>query len=174
MSQTQQIARLLPHSVEAEEAVIGAALLDYEECFTTERIQTIVQADDFYTEHLGWAYAALREQQQHDLVTLGAYLDSTREWSPEGGWFSYLAGLLDHCFTAIGVEAHARLVARHAFQRRLLSLAQTMARASSDMEGTPRAILDDALAAVQRLRPVAMRASGVGCDWRDGYNGTMR
>ena len=162
------------HSVEAERAIIASALLDYDECFKVERIQTIVQPEDFSLDQNAWAYAALRDQTKHDPITLGAYLSATQTWEPEGGWFAHFAGMLEHCYTAIGVEAHARLVARTAFSRRLLSLAQTMARASSDMDGTPRVILEDALAAVQGLRPIAMRASGVGCDWRDGYSGTMR
>ena len=148
------------YSIEAEAQVLAAAMLDRAE-WDAEGIPAILEPRDFYREHHGWLYQAILEQRGHDPLTLGSYMESTRDWAPEGGWTLYIVGLWDQCFTAYGVEAHARLVAHYSFSRRLLEVASSIARQSSDRDGTPWVILDSALLQLSDLHGLARRASGL-------------
>ena len=65
------IKRVLPHSIEAEQSVIGSMLMDREAIITASEIIT---ADDFYQHQYGVMFEAMvelfNENQPVDLVTL--------------------------------------------------------------------------------------------------------
>ena len=55
MSKEARIEKLPPQNVKAEEAVLGALLIDPDAVI---RVSTIVQAEDFYRQKNGWIYGA--------------------------------------------------------------------------------------------------------------------
>ena len=67
----QMIKRILPHSTEAEQSVIGAVLLDQEAIITASEI---LVAEDFYNPQFRTLYNAMialyQEGRPADLVTL--------------------------------------------------------------------------------------------------------
>ena len=160
------------YSLESEAQVLAAALLDREE-WDAEGIPAILEPQDFYREHHGWLYQAILERRGHDPTALGAYMDSAHRWKPDGGWSLCILELWGQCFTAHGIEAHARYVANLSFSRQLVEVAARIARLSSDRDGTPWVILDSALLDLESLRSLARRAAGIEADPFLARRGTM-
>lgn len=120
----QRSGELPPHDISAEEAVVAAMLLD-EEAYS--RVGATLEPQDFFREHNGWIFAAARaldvRRERITLQTLAHELDLMGKLDAAGGE-PYLIDVAGRYFTAVGVEAHARIVARTAFYRRLIAAAQ--------------------------------------------------
>ena len=119
---------LPPHDIAAEEAVIAALLLDDD---SYPRVLPIVQPEDFFREQNGWVYEAclaLAERNEPITIpTVAHVLDRNTRLDAAGGE-QYLAEIAGKYFTAVGVEAHARIVARDALYRRLIEVAGRIAQ----------------------------------------------
>ena len=119
---------LPPHDVGAEEAIIAALLLD-EDGYA--RVLPIVEPSDFFREQNGWCYeAALALAERGEPVTvptLAHELERSGRLDAAGGE-PYLVEVAGKHFTALGVEAHARIVARDALYRRLIDAAGKIAQ----------------------------------------------
>jgi replicative DNA helicase len=125
---TSRPAGLPPHDVNAEEAVIAALLLDED---TYARVLPIVQPEDFFREQNAWCYEAclaLGERGESITIpTVAHELERMARLDAAGGE-PYLVEIAGKYFTALGVEAHARIIARDALYRRLISAAQQIAQ----------------------------------------------
>ncbi|MDA0271225.1 MAG: replicative DNA helicase [Chloroflexi bacterium] len=119
---------LPPHDVSAEEAVIAALLLDDD---SYARVLPIVRPEDFFREQNGWVYeACLSVAERGETLTIPTVsheLDRMGRLDAAGGE-PYLVELAGKYFTAVGVEAHARIIARDALYRRLISAAGQIAQ----------------------------------------------
>ncbi len=126
---------LPPHDVAAEEAVIAALLLDDD---SYARVVPILKPSDFFREQNAWCYeAALDLAERGEPVTvptLAHELERTGRLDAAGGE-PYLTEVAGKYFTAVGVEAHARIIARDALYRRLINAAGEIARLA--YEGGP-------------------------------------
>ena len=112
--------KLLPHDIEAEEAVIGALLIDGE-CFP--RVAPLVKAEDFYREKHAACFRAARSVwargESLDQVTLANQLNRSGELEVVGG-MAYLSQLVAITPTSAHSEHYARIVARAATMRELI------------------------------------------------------
>jgi len=119
---------LPPHDVGAEEAVLAALLLDAE---AYPRVLPLLEPDDFFREQNRWAYEACLSVadrgEEITITTVAHELDREGRLDAVGGE-PFLVELANKYFTAIGVEAHARIVARDALYRRLIEAAGEIAR----------------------------------------------
>ena len=138
---------LPPHDIAAEEALLAALLLDEE---ALPRAQAIVSARDFFCVAHRSVYEAMEsaaergEEITHPVVA--HELERAGRLDEVGG-IAFLFQLTGEYFTAAGVEAHARIVARDAMYRRMIdAAARIQARAQ---EGGPDA--DGALAEAEEL-----------------------
>lgn len=126
---------LPPHDIDAEEAVIAALLLD-DGAFA--RVLPLVQPEDFFREQNRWCYEAAQalsgRSEPVTLTTLAHELERDGRLDAAGGE-PYLAEIQGKHFTALGVEAHARIVARDALYRRLIQAASQIAQRA--FEGGP-------------------------------------
>ncbi|MEX1021512.1 MAG: replicative DNA helicase [Dehalococcoidia bacterium] len=126
---------LPPHDVSAEEAVIAALLLADD---SYARVLPIVQPEDFFRDQNGWIYeACLAVGERNESITIPTVaheLDRAGRLDGAGGE-PYLVEIAGKYFTAVGVEAHARIVARDALYRRLIQAAGQIA--SVAYEGGP-------------------------------------
>ena len=123
MSQEAIFDRVPPQNMEAEQAVIGAALLQPEALITAmER----VKSEDFYSTAHQLIFEAMIElgenNQPIDLVTLTAHLQD-RSALEEIGGVSYLAKLANSVPTAANVEYYAQIVEEKSMLRRLIRTA---------------------------------------------------
>ncbi|MYA19983.1 MAG: replicative DNA helicase [Chloroflexi bacterium] len=128
---------LPPHDVSAEQAVIAALLLDPD---AYPRVLPLLRPEDFFREQHGWCYeacTALADRAEPiTLPTLAHELERAGRLDTIGGE-PYLAELVGRHFSAAGVEAHARIVARDALYRRLIQVAGQIAQTA--YEGGPDA-----------------------------------
>ena len=113
--------KLLPHNVEAEEAVIGSLLIDGE-CIA--RLAPILQGQDFYRERNQLCYVAamaLSERNQAiDQLTLAGELDRTEKLELAGG-MAYLSHLVAITPTSTHAEDYAEIVSRTSTMRKLIA-----------------------------------------------------
>ncbi len=119
--------KMVPHNVEAEQAVLGALLIDPDAVY---RVNTFLRADDFYVEKHRWIYEgilALHERHEAvDLVTLCDELER-REQLAEIGGAAYITSLINATPTALNIEHYGHIVERTSTLRRLIGAAGEIA-----------------------------------------------
>lgn len=123
MSTELMFDRVPPQNIEAEQAVIGAILLQPEALITAmER----VRSEDFYSSGHQRIYEAMIElgegNQPIDLITLTAHLQDQGLLEEIGG-VSYLAKLANAVPTAANVDYYAQIVEEKSMLRRLIRTA---------------------------------------------------
>ncbi len=122
------IDRMPPHSIEAEEAVLGSVLIDPEAIY---RVSSFLKGDDFYIVKNQWVWDAcmsLHERREPiDFVTITREL-ATRSQLDELGGPAYISHLINVVPTAIHAEGYGHIVERTALRRRLLSAASEVAQ----------------------------------------------
>ncbi|WCE29948.1 replicative DNA helicase [Vibrio sp. SCSIO 43137] len=132
-----------PHSLEAEQSVIGGLLLDNERWDT---VAEKVVAKDFYSRphrHIFEAVKSILENSEPlDLITLSEFLEQREQLEDVGG-FAYLADLAKNTPTAANINAYAEIVAERALVRNLIGVANEIADAGYDPQGrTSEDLLD--------------------------------
>ena len=144
--------RLLPHSVEAEESVIGALLIDNE---AFPKITGIVTAEDFYVTKNRWCFEAclalFDRSEAINQVTVAEEL-VLRERLEEIGGTSYLAHLVRTVPTTIHVEHYAGIVQRTSIMRRLIRTADEIAAIGYEGDADSDAALSKAEDLLYRVR----------------------
>lgn len=116
-----------PHSVEAEQAIIGGLMLDNQ---VWEKISTKLTADDFYrTEHRILYRAILelvKKEQPFDVVTLLDTLKTSNSLDDAGGE-TYLFELANNTPSVANVSAYADIVREKSVHRQLIGIAGDIA-----------------------------------------------
>ena len=119
--------RVLPHDIEAEEAVIGALLIDGD---AIHQIAPVLRPGDFYRERNRWCYEAALELSQRpeaiDLATLGHEMARLSRLEEAGG-YEYLGQLSATVPTSVNVEYYAQIVQRTSVMRQLVHAASGIA-----------------------------------------------
>ncbi|WP_105902300.1 replicative DNA helicase [Vibrio gangliei] len=132
-----------PHSLEAEQSVLGGLLLDNERW---DSIAGKVVEKDFYSRPHRLIYAAIKSilenSQPLDLITLSEYLEQREELESVGG-FAYLADLAKNTPSAANINAYADIVSERALVRNLIGVANEIADAGYDPQGRSSADLLD-------------------------------
>ena len=129
---TTPLDRMVPHSVEAEEAVLGSLLIDPESIF---RVSPFLHPDDFYIVKHRWVYEAclrLHERREPiDFLTVTEELEKRGQLAEIGGpaFVSYLINVVP---TAIHAEGYGRIVEHTAVRRKLLQAASDIAQYAYD------------------------------------------
>ncbi|HZA25237.1 MAG TPA: DnaB-like helicase C-terminal domain-containing protein, partial [Dehalococcoidia bacterium] len=134
--------KLLPHDIEAEEAVIGALLIDSDSFL---RVSHLIHPDDFYRERNRVCFAAcvdlFQRSEAIDQVTLARELARTNQLDNVGG-MAYLSHLVSITPTSAHAEYYAQLIARTATMRRLIDAASRISAMgyddTDDVEATLR------------------------------------
>mgnify|MGYP001606486148 CR=1 FL=1 len=120
------VEKLLPHDLDAEEAVIGAALIDPD---AVHRMIPIVKGEDFFRETNLLCFEAcltLAERGEAvDQITVARELAHTGQLDMAGG-MAYLSHLVSITPTSAHAEHYARLVARAAIRRRLIKAGEAI------------------------------------------------
>ena len=136
--------RIPPHSIEAEESVLGGVLLDNT---ALDRANELLGPEDFYREtHRKIMRAILDLNERHepvDLVTLADALRSRNELQDIGG-ASYLAELAERVPTAANVAYYARIVRERAMLRSLIQMTGEIAARSYEAPSDVESFLDEA------------------------------
>ena len=119
--------KVLPHDIEAEEAVIGALLIDGD---AIHQVAPVLRPADFYRERNRWCYEAALELSQRpeaiDLATLGHEMARLSRLEEAGG-YEYLSQLSATVPTSVNVEYYAQIVQRTSVMRQLVHAASGIA-----------------------------------------------
>ena len=118
------VKRVLPHSIEAEQSVIGSMLMDRDAVIAASEILT---ADDFYQRQYGVMFGSMvelfNEGKPVDLVTLQDRLKE-KDVPPEVCSLDFVRDIMDTVPTSANVRSYAQIVHDQAVLRRLLRLNQ--------------------------------------------------
>ena len=124
-----------PHSIEAEQAVLGGLMLDNR---AWERIADKITADDFFRrEHqlIFKCVAELAEEAQpFDVVTVVERLERHGDAGTVGG-LAYVGGLVHDTPSAANVAAYANAVRERSIRRQMISIGGEIADAGFNPEG---------------------------------------
>lgn len=124
-----------PHSLEAEQSVLGGLLLDNARWDT---VAEKVVASDFYSRPHRLIFegikALLEDSQPLDLITLSEYLEQREQLEDVGG-FAYLTDLAKNTPSAANINAYAGIVAERALVRSLIGVANEIADSGYDPQG---------------------------------------
>ena len=116
------IKRVLPHSVEAEQAVIGSMLMDRDAILTSSEI---ISGDDFYQTAYGVIFEAVveiyNEGKPVDLITLQTRLKE-KNVPAEISSLEFVRDLVTAVPTSANVKYYAEIVAEKSMLRRLIKL----------------------------------------------------
>ena len=115
------IKRIMPHSLEAEQSVIGSMFIDTEAiAAATEQIS----GEDFYNRQYGIVFDTIVELNNEgkpvDFVTLQDRLRSREDVPPEVSGLDFLTNLIASVPTSANIKYYAGIVAEKATLRRLI------------------------------------------------------
>jgi replicative DNA helicase len=126
---------IVPHSREAEEAALGAVLINPEIYYDI----AFLAPDDFYIHRNKWvweAYLSLSDRRiPIDLLTLSEELDRTGKLQEIGG-SAYLTSLINQVPSSLNAESYARIIEGHSVRRKMVSAANKIASAAYNEELT--------------------------------------
>ncbi|KPV95943.1 Replicative DNA helicase [Pseudoalteromonas sp. P1-9] len=124
-----------PHSIEAEQSVLGGLMLDNE---AWDRVAERVVAQDFYTRTHKLIFEAMEKlvESGHpiDLITISETLEKTNELDSIGG-FAYLGEIAKNTPSAANINAYAEIVRERAVVREMIHVANEIADAGYNPEG---------------------------------------
>ncbi len=153
--------RVLPHSLEAEVAVIGAILLDPN---TVPKVLELINEDCFYSPaHKKIFHAILLLSQSNvtpDLITISNELKQMKELDNIGG-MDYLNNLLENALTAANVEHHARVILDKYIKRRLIQTATAIVQENFEDTQTAATLADHAQHLILQIKEKGIRKEAV-------------
>jgi len=137
--------KIPPHSIEAEQSVIGALLLDN---LAWDKIADKVNEDDFYRQEHQLIYQAIKQliEKSHpvDIVTVAESLEKNNVLTEVGGLI-YLSTLANNTPSAANIIRYAEIVRERSIARQLISASIAIAETAYSPQGRDiREILDDA------------------------------
>ena len=116
------IKRIMPHSLEAEQSVIGSMIMDRDAILTASEM---LVRDDFYHQQYGILFETITELfnggDAVDIVTLQNRLRE-KNVPPEISSLEYVADLVNAVPTSANVKYYAQIVQEKAVMRRLIKI----------------------------------------------------
>ena len=116
------IKRVMPHSIEAEQSVVGAMLMDKDAILTASEL---ISGQDFYQSAYGVIFDSMvelfNEGRPVDLVTLQDRLKE-KDVPPEISSLEFVRDLVTAVPTSANVKYYAEIVADKSMMRRLIKL----------------------------------------------------
>ena len=129
------VAKLPPHSMEAEQAVLGGLMLDNEAWI---RIAGRVLEVDFYREDHRLIFRAIQHQAEnnkpYDVVTLAEWLKARGQFEYAGG-LAYLGTLANETPSSANIVAYADIVREQSVLRQLIAAGVTITEMGYSPEG---------------------------------------
>jgi replicative DNA helicase len=152
--------KLPPHSVEAEQSVLGGLMLDNE---AADKIGDVVNAEDFYSDAHRIVYRhilqLIGDGKPADVVTVSEALSSTQKLDYVGG-LAYLGALAQNVPTAANIRHYANIVRERSILRQLAATATEIAESAFNPLGrNAKAVLDEAEAKVLHIAEQGSRGA---------------
>ncbi|HMW65021.1 MAG TPA: replicative DNA helicase [Accumulibacter sp.] len=150
--------RVPPHSIEAEQSVLGGLLL---ENAAFDKIADLIAESDFYRDEHRRIYRQIRKLLERakpaDVVTVAESLDLAGEGSDTGG-LAYLGELAANTPSAANIRRYAEIVRERAILRQLVTAGDEIAGSALNPLGRdPKTLLDEAEAKVFAIAEGGLR-----------------
>jgi replicative DNA helicase len=153
--------KMQPHSVEAEQSVLGGLMLAND---AWDSIAELVTPSDFYRpdHRLIFRHMAglVDSNQPIDVVTLADALNNSADLDSAGG-FAYLAELAKNTPSASNIRAYAKVVSERSNLRNLILAAQDIAESGFSPEGrTSAELIDEAERLIMQISEQGPKSGG--------------
>lgn len=126
---------LLPHSIEAEQAVLGGLMLDNKRL---DAVLEVISEVDFYREDHRQIFKMMQILQENaqplDVITLSEELHRHDQLERVGG-LAYLVEMANNTPSAANIVAYARIVRERSTLRQLIAAAQEISKSSYNPSG---------------------------------------
>ncbi len=152
------LKRVLPHSIEAEQSVIGSMIMNRDAIVTASEI---LCGEDFYSRQYGIIFDSMVELNDRgevvDLITLQNKLKE-KDLPPEVSSLEFVKELLSMVPTSANVEYYAKIVADKAMLRRLIRVNEDIANKAYAGKDDLELLLEDTEKQVFKL--IQSRSTG--------------
>lgn len=151
--------KIPPHSIEAEQAVLGGLMLDNR---AWEQIADRIAEVDFYRKEHRLIFRSIANlemaESPFDVVTLSEELEKTHELDAAGG-LAYLGRLAKETPSAANIKAYADIVRERSVLRQLIEIGTDIAGSAYNPEGRhSKELLDQAERNVYKIAEQGTRA----------------
>jgi replicative DNA helicase len=150
--------RLPPHSIEAEQSVLGGLLLDNS---AWDKIADVIGESDFYRHDHRLIYRHISRLLEHskpaDAITVSESLGNSGELADVGG-LAYLGALVQNTPSAANIRRYAEIVRERAVLRKLAEVGSGIAESALSPAGRSVAeLLDEAESKVFQIAEIGAR-----------------
>ena len=136
--------RIPPQNVEAEQAVLGAMMLDHNAVISA---MEVLRAEDFYRDVHRVIFEAIEhihhDNREIDLITLPEELRRMKKLDAAGG-LEYVMSLPNLVATAANIEYHSNIVKDKAMTRNLITTCNDLTTEAYDGGKNAEELIDDA------------------------------
>ncbi|MBI5932905.1 MAG: replicative DNA helicase [Chloroflexi bacterium] len=150
-------APTVPHSREAEEAVVGAVLINPEAYYDVAQFLT---GDDFYIHRLRWIWESFTRLHEGrvpiDLLTVADELEKVGQLNEVGGP-AFLTSLINTVPTSLNAEAYGKIVEGHSVRRKMIAAANKIASIAYDTETNVDEVMGESEKAVFNVSEKRMK-----------------
>ncbi len=155
-----EFLKLPPHSVEAEQSVLGGLLLENE---AWDRIADKLGIEDFYRHDHKLIYRHISRLVEHfkpaDMITVAESLENSGELAGVGG-IAYLGALAQNVPGAANIHRYAEIVRERAIMRRLVEVGSNISESAFNPQGKDASmLLDEAEAKIFEIKEHGARAT---------------
>ena len=152
--------KLPPHSVEAEQSVLGGLLLENE---ALDKVADILRPADFYRHDHKLIFQHISKLIEHnkpaDIVTVAESLEISAELSSVGG-IAYLGALAQNTPTAANIRRYAEIVRERSVMRKLVEVGSGIAESAYNPQGRDaQQLLDEAEAKIFQIAEGGKRSN---------------
>jgi len=141
--QEDALKKILPHSIEAEQSLLGSMLVNRT---AIQAASEIVSGDDFYIHRNGTVFNAMvelfEEGKAVDIVTLQNKLKE-KNAPPEISDMDFVKELLGYSSTSVNAKEYATIISEKAVLRRLIRTSEELANTCYEDSAPVADILED-------------------------------
>src|SRR3989338_4572983 len=150
-------ARIPPHDEDAEQAVLGALLIDKE---AITLVSELVKPDFFYNDINKYIYGAMLELYEKrmpvDILTLTSILKKKKQYSVIGG-SEYLTSLANVVPTSSNIEHYARILKENQIRRSLIKIGAEVTDMAFDEQAETGEMLNRAEQGIFKISQSSVR-----------------
>jgi len=144
--------KLPPHSVEAEQSLLGGLLIDNE---SSDKVADVITSKDFYRHDHSIIYQhiikVIDSNQPADIVTVAESLEKNDELTSIGG-LSYLGLLAENTPAASNIRGYAQIVRERSIMRNLVQVGSDIAESAYSPQGRDaQELLDESEAKIFQI-----------------------
>ncbi len=144
MPQEEAIKRIMPHSLEAEQSVVGSMIMDADAVIAAAEL---LKEEDFYSRQYGIFFSTILEMNRNNIeidpVTLQDKLKE-KNLPPEVYSAEVIMNLIASVPTSANIRSYCDIVARKSLLRRMIHAVEDIASACYSENQETEAVLDQA------------------------------